>query len=228
MSLYNPYTKRQVCRDIRHDPLGFLKWLNQTAYWTDAYNDILAELLVEGLGFDVRAALREGEVIEKYAQEPLYAMDRHYSTLAPTDPIRDLTQQMTNNYFHVFLLHLVVITLPLNQYPWLEHILPDSDNPTYTTSGGRRRVSYRAMFFIRTHHNEIVDGPTPRFLQRGLKPATLTIYHPQPGDTVNDAMVIKPYDFQPGSNHLVPGLISDDDLRGPNVIETLYLHTLHS
>ena len=228
MSLYNPYTKRQVCRDIRHDPLGFLKWLNKTAYWTDTYNDILAELLVEGLGFDVRAALREGEVIEKYAQEPLAAMDRHYSTLAPTDPIRDLTLQMMDNYFHVFLQYLVVITLPLNRYPWLEYILPDSDNPTHATSGGRRRVSYRTMFFIRTHHNKVVDGPTPRFLQRGLKPATLTIYHPQPGDTVNDAMVIKPYDFQPGSNHLVPGLISDDDLRWPNVIETLYLHTLHS
>ena len=228
MSLYDPYTKQQVCRDIRHNSLGFLEWLDKTAYWTDAYNDDLAELLVEGLGFDVRAALREGGVIEKYAAEPLAAMDRHYSALAPTDPIRDLTLQMWENYYRVFRYLLVAITLPLDQYPWLECILPDSDNPTYTASGSRRRAFYRAMFFIHTHHNEIVDGPTPRFLQRGLKPATLTIYHPQPGDTVNDVMAIKSYDFQPGSNHLVPGLISDDDLRWPNVIKTLYLHTLHS
>ena len=71
------------------------------------------------------------------------------------------------------------------------------------------------------------DQSTPQFL-RGLKPATLTIYHPQLGDAVNDVMIIEPHDFNWRIEHLVRGSIGDNDLRWSNVTQTLHGRILHA
>ena len=222
-------TKR-LSQNVCYGPLSFLRWLDQTTNWAEVGNDFLATMLVRGLGFspDVTVA----SVADKNAAEITDTLSRYRLALSDTDPTKGLITQMIDSYRDVFLTPATAIMLPLNQYPWLERTLPGSGNLACTSNGSQRRVIYQAMFFImmldKSHQDKAIDDqPTPQFL-RGLKPATLTIYHPQLGDTVNDVMAIEPHDFNWRIEHLVRGLISDDDLRWPNVTQTLHGRILHA
>lgn len=222
-------TKR-LSQNVCYGPLSFLKWLDQTTNWAEVGNDFLATMLVRGLGFgpDVTVA----SVADKSAAEIIDTLSHYLLILSDGDPTKDLITQMIDSYRDVFLTPATAIILPLNQYPWLERTLPGSGNLACTSNGSQRRAIYQAMFFImmldKSHQDKAIDDqPTPQFL-RGLKPATLTIYHPQLGDTVNDVMAIEPHDFNWRIEHLVRGLISDDDLRWPNVTQTLHGRILHA
>lgn len=220
----------RLSQNVCYGPLSFLKWLDQTTNWAEVGNDFLATMLVRGLGFgpDVTVA----SVADKNATEITDTLSHYRLALSDTDPTKDLITQMIDSYRDVFLTPATAIMLPLNQYPWLEYTLSGSGNLACTSNGSQRRAIYQAMFFImmldKSRQDETIDDqPTPQFL-RGLKPATLTIYHPQPGDTVNDVMTIEPHDFNWRIEHLVRGLISDDDLRWPNVTQTLHGRILHA
>ena len=222
-------TKR-LSQNVCYGPLSFLRWLDQTTNWAEVGNDFLATMLVRGLGFspDVTVA----SVADKNTAEITDTLSRYRLALSDTDPTKGLITQMIDSYRDVFLTPATAIMLPLNQYPWLERTLPGSGNLACTSNGSQRRVIYQAMFFIMIldesrQDKAIDDQSTPQFL-RGLKPATLTIYHPQLGDTVNDVMTIEPHDFNWRIEHLVRGLISDDDLRWPNVTQTLHGRILHA
>lgn len=220
----------RLSQNVCYGPLSFLKWLDQITNWAEVGNDFLTTMLVRGLGFgpDVTVA----SVANKNATEIIDTLSRYRLALSDTDPTKDLITQMIDSYRDVFLTPATAIMLPLNQYPWLEYTLPGSGNLACTSNGSQRRAIYQAMFFImmldKSRQDETIDDqPTPQFL-RGLKPATLTIYHPQLGDTVNDVMTIEPHDFNWRIEHLVRGLISDDDLRWPNVTQTLHGRILHA
>lgn len=220
----------RLSQNVCYGPLSFLKWLDQTTNWAEVGNDFLATMLVRGLGFspDVTVA----SVADKNAAEITDTLSRYRLALSDADPTKDLITQMIDSYRDVFLTPATAIMLPLNQYPWLERTLPGSGNLACTSNGSQRRTIYQAMFFImmldKSRQDETIDDqPTPQFL-RGLKPATLTIYPPQLGDTVNDVMTIEPHDFNWRIEHLVRGLISDDDLRWPNVTQTLHGRILHA
>lgn len=221
---------KRLSQNVCYGPLSFLKWLDQTTNWVEVGNDFLATLLVRGLGFgpDVTVA----SVANKSATEIIDALSRYHLALSDADPAKSLATQMIDSYRDVFLTPATAIMLPLNQYPWLERTLPGSGNLACTCNGSQRRTIYQAMFFImildESRQDETVDDQsTPQFL-RGLKPATLTIYHPQLGDTVNDVMTIEPHDFSWRIEHLVRGSISNDDLRWPNVTQTLHGRILHA
>lgn len=219
----------RLSQNVCYGPLSFLKWLDQTTNWAEVGNDFLATLLVRGLGFgpDVTIA----SVADKNAAEITDTLSRYRLALSDGDPAKSLAAQMIDSYRDVFLTPATAIMLPLNQYPWLERTLPGSGNLACTCNGSQRRVIYQAMFFImmldEPRQDETDDQSTSQFL-RGLKPATLTIYHPQLGDTVNDAMTIELHDFNWRIEHLVRGSISDDDLRWPNVTQTLHGRILHA
>ena len=220
----------RLSQNVCYGPLSFLKWLDQTTNWAEVGNDFLATMLVRGLGFgpDVTVA----SVADKNAAEIIDTLSRYHLALSDADPTKGLITQMIDGYRDVFLTPATAIMLPLNQYPWFERTLPGSGNLACTSNGSQRRTIYQAMFFImildEPRQNETIDDrSTPQFL-RGLKPATLTIYHPQLGDTVNDVMTIEPHDFNWRIEHLVRGLISNDDLRWPNVAQTLHGRVLHA
>ena len=222
-------TKR-LSQNVCYGPLSFLKWLDQTTNWVEVGNDFLATLLVRGLGFgpDVTVA----SVANKNADETIDTLSRYHLALSDGDPAKSLAAQMIDSYRDVFLTPATAIMLPLNQYPWLERTLPGSGNLACTCNGSQRRVIYRAMFFIMIpdeprQDETVANQSTPQFL-RGLKPATLTIYHPQLGDTINDAMTIELHDFNWRIEHLVRGSIGDNDLRWPNVTQTLHGRILHA
>lgn len=221
----------RLSQNVCYGPLSFLEWLDQTTNWVEVGNDFLATMLVRGLGFapDVTVA----SVADKNAAEIIDTLSHYRLALSDTDPTKGLIAQMIDSYRDVFLTPATAIMLPLNQYPWFERTLPGSGNLACTSNGSQRRAIYQAMFFIMELNKSPQDKKTDnqsttQSLLRGLKPAILTIYHPQLGDTVNDAMVIKPYDFNWRIGHLVRGLISDDDLRWPNVIQTLHGRILHA
>lgn len=221
---------KRLNQNVCYYPLSFLKWLDKTTHWAEVGNDFLATLLVRGLGFGPDTTV--ASVADKNATEIIDTLSRYHLALNDADPTKDLITQMIDSYRDVFLTPATAIMLPLNQYPWLEWTLPGSSNLACTSYGSQRRAIYQAMFFImmldEPHQDETVDNQsTPQFL-RGLKPATLTIYHPQRGDTVNDVMTIEPHDFNWRIEHLVRGLISDDDLRWPNVTQTLHGRILHA
>lgn len=220
----------RLSQNVCYGPLSFLKWLDQTTNWAEVGNDFLATMLVRGLGFgpDVTVA----SVADKNAAEIIDTLSRYHLALSDADPTKGLITQMIDSYRDVFLTPATAIMLPLNQYPWLEYTLSGSGNLACTSNGSQRRAIYQAMFFImmldKSRQDETIDNqPTPQFL-RGLKPAMLTIYHPQLGDTVNDVMTVEPHDFNWRIEHLVRGLISDDDLRWPNVTQTLHGRILHA
>ena len=220
----------RLSQNVCYGPLSFLKWLDQTTNWAEVGNDFLATMLVRGLGFGPDATV--ASVADKNAAEIIDALSRYHLALSDADPAESLTTQMIDSYRDVFLTPATAIMLPLNQYPWLERTLPGSGNLACTCNGSQRRAIYQAMFFIMMldeprQDKTIDDQSTPQFL-RGLKPATLTIYHPQLGDTVNDVMTIEPHDFNWRIEHLVRGLIRDDDLRWPNVTQTLHGRILHA
>ena len=221
---------KRLSQNVCYGPLSFLKWLDQTTNWAEVGNDFLATMLVKGLGFgpDVTVA----SVADKNAAEIIDTLSHYRLMLSDGDPTKDLITQMIDGYRDVFLTPATAIMLPLNHYPWFEHTLPGSGNLACTSNGSQRRTIYQAMFFImmldESRQDETIDDrSTPQFL-RGLKPATLTIYHPQLGDTVNDVMTIEQHDFNWRIEHLVRGLISDDDLRWPNVTQTLHGRILHA
>lgn len=229
-SLVLELNAKRLSQNVCYGPLSFLEWLDQTTNWAEVGNDFLATMLVRGLGFspDVTVA----SVADKNAAEIIDTLSRYRLALSDTDPTKGLIAQMIDSYRDVFLTPATAIMLPLNQYPWLERTLPGSGNLACTSNGSQRRAIYQAMFFImmldESRQDETIDDQsTPQFL-RGLKPATLTIYHPQLDDTVNDVMAIEPHDFNWRIEHLVRGLISDDDLRWPNVAQTLHGRILHA
>ena len=240
MSLYNDEPIDAYCRgqyldvgrlsqNARHDPLGFLDWLNQTAHWADAGNDFLITMLIRGLGFE--AGVSPDRVARKYINEPVTTLDHLYSESDTTDHTRDLMVQMAGSYYNVFQSPLTAIMVPLDEYPWLERALPGSGDLS-CTNGGQRLPIYRAMFFILgpddpRQTKSISGNSIVQFAPHGLKPATLTIYRPRPGDVVNDVMTIQPYDFNHHIHHLVATPI-DDDLRWPNVTKTLHGRILHA
>ena len=220
----------RLSQNVCYGPLSFLKWLNQTTNWAEVGNDFLATMLVRGLGFgpDVTVA----SVADKNAAEIIDTLSHYRLMLSDGDPTKDLITQMIDSYRDVFLTPATAIMLPLNQYPWFERTLPGGGNLACTSNGSQRWTIYQAMFFIMMldesrQDKAIDDQSTPQFL-RGLKPATLTIYHPQLGDTVNDVMTIEPHDFNWRIKHLVRRLIRDDDLRWPNVTQTLHGRILHA
>lgn len=221
---------KRLSQNVCYGPLSFLKWLDQTTNWAEVGNDFLATMLVRGLGFGPDATV--ASVADKNAAEIIDALSRYHLALSDADPAESLTTQMIDSYRDVFLTPATAIMLPLSQYPWLERTLPGSGNLACTCNGSQRRTIYQAMFFImmldESRQDKAIDDQSiPQFL-RGLKPATLTIYHPQLGDTVNDVMTIEPHDFNWRIEHLVRGLISDDDLRWPNVTQTLHGRILHA
>ena len=221
---------KRLSQNVCYGPLSFLKWLDQTTNWAEVGNDFLATMLVRGLGFSPDATV--ASVADKNAAEITDTLSHYRLMLSDGDPTKDLITQMVDGYRDVFLTPATAIMLPLNQYPWLERTLPGSGNLACTCNGSQRRTIYQAMFFIMTldesrQDETIGNQSTPQFL-RGLKPATLTIYHPQLGDTVNDVMTIEPHDFNWRIEHLVRGSISNDDLRWPNVAQTLHGRVLHA
>ena len=220
----------RLSQNVCYGPLSFLKWLDQTTNWAEVGNDFLATMLVRGLGFgpDVTVA----SVADKNAAEIIDTLSHYRLMLSDSDSTKDLITQMIDRYRDVFLTPATAIMLPLNQYPWFERTLPGSGNLACTSNGSQRRTIYQALFFIMMldesrQDKAIDDQSTPQFL-RGLKPATLTIHHPQLGDTVNDVMIIEPHDFNWRIEHLVRGSISNDDLRWPNVTQTLHGRILHA